>query len=81
MRAALYASKVVAYAQGFDAIIAGRSRIRLEHRQGRGRPDLARRLHHPRRSSSTASSTRTNATRSLATLLEDDVLRRRRRRR
>ena len=50
---ALYASKVVAYAQGFDLIQrAARSTAGTSTRQDR--EDLARRMHHPR-SSSTAS--------------------------
>ena len=44
---ALYASKVVAYAQGFDHIAAGSARVRLGHRPRRDGDDLARRLHHP----------------------------------
>ena len=34
---ALYASKIVAYAQGFDAIVAGADEVRLGHRPGRDR--------------------------------------------
>ena len=44
---ALYASKVVAYAQGFDQIAAASDRVRLGHRPRRDGDDLARRLHHP----------------------------------
>ena len=47
VRHALYASKVVAYAQGFDEIRAASERVRLEHRPRRDGDDLARRLHHP----------------------------------
>ena len=47
VRRALYASKVVAYAQGFDMIRAGARRVRLGHRPRRDGHDLARRLHHP----------------------------------
>ena len=44
---ALYASKIVAYAQGLDVIAARRRRVRLGHQCRCGGPDLARRLHHP----------------------------------
>ena len=37
VRLALYASKIVAYSQGFDEIVAGAERVRLGHRPGRGR--------------------------------------------
>ena len=47
VRRALYASKVVAYAQGFDQIIAGIQGVRLVGRPRRDGHDLARRLHHP----------------------------------
>ena len=45
---ALYAAKVVAYAQGFEQMARGRRRLRLGPRHGRAGQDLARRLHHPR---------------------------------
>ena len=48
VRQALYASKVVAYAQGFDAIIAGAEKYGWDIDKGDDREDLARRLHHPR---------------------------------
>ena len=48
VRDALYASKVVAYAQGFEQMPAGVEGLRLEPRPRRPRDDLARRLHHPR---------------------------------
>ncbi len=48
VRQALYASKVVAYSQGFDQIAARQRRVRLGHRQRRDGPHLARRMHHPR---------------------------------
>ena len=48
VRQALYASKIVAYSQGFDAIVAGAAAVRLGHQEGRHRRHLARRLHHPR---------------------------------
>ena len=47
VRQALYASKVVAYAQGFDQIAAAQHGVRLGHRPGRDGHHLARRLHHP----------------------------------
>ena len=45
---ALFASKVVAYAQGFDQIAARQRRVRLGDRPRRHGHHLARRLHHPR---------------------------------
>ena len=47
VRQALYASKIIAYAQGFNQIQAGQRRIRLGHHPRRHGHDLARRLHHP----------------------------------
>ena len=47
VRRALYASKVVAYAQGFDMIRSGAEVVRLGHRPRCHGHDLARRLHHP----------------------------------
>lgn len=46
---ALYASKIVAYTQGFHEIAAEQRAVRLEHRPRQGRLDLARRMHHPGR--------------------------------
>ena len=48
IRAALYATKVVAYAQGFAHDARGRPGVRLGPPSWRDRDDLARRLHHPR---------------------------------
>ena len=48
IRDALYASKIVAYAQGFEQMTAASRGIRLEAEARRDRDDLARRLHHPR---------------------------------
>ena len=48
IRAALYASKVVAYAQGFEQMQAASREVRLGPRPRRDGDDLARRLHHPR---------------------------------
>ncbi len=48
IRQALYASKIIAYAQGFNQIQAGSRRIRLGHHPRRHGDHLARRLHHPR---------------------------------
>ena len=48
IRAALYASKVVAYAQGFEQMAAAAQDVRLGPADGRAGEDLARRLHHPR---------------------------------
>ena len=45
---ALYASKVVAYAQGFEQMAAASKAERLGPRPRRDGDDLARRLHHPR---------------------------------
>jgi 6-phosphogluconate dehydrogenase len=47
VRAALWSSKVVAYAQGLDQICARERGVRMERRRRRGRQDLAGRLHHP----------------------------------
>ena len=47
VRRALYASKVVAYAQGFDQMRAASRGVRLGHRPRRDGDDLARRVHHP----------------------------------
>ena len=47
VRSALYASKVVAYSQGFDQIAAAQRRVRVGHRPRRDGADLAGRLHHP----------------------------------
>ena len=47
VRKALYASKVVAYAQGFDHIAAGSDEYGWDIDRGRHGDDLARRLHHP----------------------------------
>ena len=47
VRQALYASKIVAYSQGFDQIAAASDGVRLGHRPRGDGPDLARRLHHP----------------------------------
>ena len=47
VRQALYASKVVAYSQGFDQIAAASDGVRLEHRPRGDGPDLAGWLHHP----------------------------------
>ena len=47
VRLALYASKVVAYAQGFDQIQAGSEQYGWDVDPRRHRHDLARRLHHP----------------------------------
>jgi len=46
VRQALYASKIVAYSQGFDATSSRCRRIQLEHQPRRSRTHLARRLHH-----------------------------------
>ena len=48
IRQALYATKVVAYAQGFAQMRGGVAGQRLEPRPRRDGDDLARRLHHPR---------------------------------
>ena len=49
IRAALYASKVVAYAQGFEQMqAASRKKFDWDLDLGRDGDDLARRLHHPR---------------------------------
>ena len=48
IRAALYASKVVAYAQGFEQMAAASQDVRVGPPDGRAGQDLARRLHHPR---------------------------------
>ena len=48
VRDALFASKIVAYAQGFDQLQRGVGRVRLEPRPRHARDDLARWLHHPR---------------------------------
>ena len=47
VRLALFASKIVAYSQGFDEIRAGAAQYDWTHRPRRGLEDLARRLHHP----------------------------------
>jgi hypothetical protein len=48
VRKALYASKVVAYAQGFEQMTGGRQVRELGARPGCDGDHLARRLHHPR---------------------------------
>ena len=48
VRLALYASKIVAYSQGFDEIVAGAEQYGWDIDKGDDREDLARRLHHPR---------------------------------
>ena len=47
VRIALYASKIVAYAQGLDEIVAGAAEYGWDIERRCGGPDLARRLHHP----------------------------------
>ena len=47
VRQALYASKVVAYSQGFDQIAAAAAEYDWAIDRGRHGPHLARRLHHP----------------------------------
>ncbi len=47
LRQALYASKIVSYAQGYMLMRAAAERVRLEPQQRRHRPDVAGRLHHP----------------------------------
>jgi 6-phosphogluconate dehydrogenase len=47
VRQALYASKIIAYSQGFDEIVAGAEQYGWGHQEGRDREDLARWLHHP----------------------------------
>ena len=42
VRLALYASKIVAYSQGFDEIVAGAERVRLGHQEGRRSPKIWR---------------------------------------
>ena len=46
---ALYFSKISSYAQGMALLESGKYRLQLESRPVRDRPDLDRRLHHPRR--------------------------------
>ena len=48
VRLALYASKIIAYSQGFDEIVAGAEQYGWDIDKGDDREDLARRLHHPR---------------------------------
>ena len=45
---ALYASKVISYAQGFELMSRGREEYDWDLRLGSIADDLARRLHHPR---------------------------------
>ena len=73
---ALYASKIVAYAQGFHEIQAAQRGVRLGHRPRRGRRDLARRLHHPGGVPGPHHARRTTRAPDLPSLLSDDVLRR-----
>ena len=47
VRDALYASKIVSYAQGFMLLRAAARRIRMEPQLRRHRAHVARRLHHP----------------------------------
>ena len=49
IRQALYASKIVSYAQGLRATASGRRRARLAAELRRLRHAVAGRLHHPRR--------------------------------
>ena len=46
---ALYASKIISYAQGFALMNAMAQGVGLGDQQRRRRPDVARRLHHPQR--------------------------------
>ena len=46
---ALYASKIISYAQGYALMKAMAERVGLGDQQRRGRPDVAGRLHHPQR--------------------------------
>ena len=47
IRDALYASKIVAYAQGYEQMTAASKEYRLGLEARRSVDDLARRLHHP----------------------------------
>ena len=46
---ALYASKIISYAQGFALMSAMAQGVGLDDQQRRRGPDVARRLHHPQR--------------------------------
>ena len=70
---ALYASKIVAYAQGFDQIQAGATEYGWDDRPRRGGLDLARRLHHPRPLPRPRSPPPTAADPALPTLLVDSA--------
>ncbi len=47
LRQALYACKIVSYAQGYQLMRAAAADLRLEPQLRRDRADVARRLHHP----------------------------------
>ena len=49
IRQALYASKIVSYAQGYMLHARGGQGVQVEPELRRHRPDVARRLHHPQR--------------------------------
>ena len=63
IRSALYASKVVAYAQGFQQMAAASEAYDWDLNLGDDGDDLARRLHHPRPLPRTASARPTRPTR------------------